>query len=274
MVAACRTLPHGIFFDKPGCINILPCAIAGVPSSAIANKHSDMKPFLSITVACLLAVAAAAQPKTIYLNSKTVSCNVKGVKKECLQYKVKETDTAWSVYTGNNIQGFTYNPGYFYTLQVQPISNKSADWKLLKVVGQTRSTVQQQPGDTLATLTKPLGILVGQWTFSKLSDAAGNLTFSKEFLRFDAAEMKVTGRAGCNSYFGNYTADTSKGKREIHFEAIGHTMMACENLPAENRLLKAMEQVSAWSISDNKLYLKEGDKIVIELTRVVEGGKA
>ncbi len=233
-------------------------------------KCFQMKKFMSLVVAVWIMATAFSQNKTVYLNSKTATCNVKGIKQECLQYKEKQSDTIWSMYPGN-IKGFTYNPGYFYTLQVKSIKNNTPpQWQLVKVVSKTKSTVQQQPGDTVAMLSHTLKELVGQWNFSKLPAEPG-VVFTKEFLTFDAAEMRVTGKVSCNGFFGNYTADTTSGKKEIHFEAIGHTMMACESLSTENKMLAAMEKVTAWSVNGDKLYLKAGTTTLIELTRAASG---
>lgn len=217
-----------------------------------------------------IVAVSCSQTKTIYLNSQTVSCNA-GSTQQCLQYKIVETDTAWTTYAGN-IQGFTYNPGYFYTLQVQPVSKVNpSEWKLVKTVSKTKSTAQQPSSDSgIAQLSKPPAALVGQWNFTSLSPEAGGATFTKEFLRFDAVEMRVTGKASCNGFFGNYTSDTTKGEKAIHFEAIGHTMMACENLATENKMLHAMELVDNWQVTGNKLYLKAGTKTIIELTKAAD----
>lgn len=234
-----------------------------------AIKIMNMKNLVSVVAFLCIAALAIAQNKTVYLNSKTATCNVRGIKKECLQYKENENDTAWNMYTGS-IKGFTYNPGFFYTLQVRLLKTAMPQWQLVKLVSKTKSTVQQQPGDTLVMLSQPPAELVGQWNFTNLPAAAG-VVFTIEFLTFDPAEMRVTGKASCNGFFGNYTADTTGGKKELHFEAIGHTMMACENLATENKILAAMEKVTAWSISGNKLYLKAGTVTLIELTRAISG---
>ena len=235
-----------------------------------AIKLFKMKKLLSTVVTIIATTMAFAQNKTVYLNSKTETCNIKGIKQECLQYKDREKDTIWSLYSGS-IKGFMYNLGYFYTLEVKPIKKTApAQWQLIKVVSKIKSTAQQQPGDTMAMLSLPPKELIGQWNFSKLPIDAGT-NFTKEFLTFDADQMRVTGKASCNGFFGNYTADTTGGKKEIHFEAIGHTMMACENLATENKMLAAMEKVTTWSVSGDKLYLKAGTATLLELTRAVSG---
>lgn len=228
-----------------------------------------MKKSISTGLALLITALVMAQPKTIYLNSKTITCDYYGKKKECLQYKNNLQDTAWKTYN-STISGFTYNPGYFYTLQVQQLKSNMPQWRLVKVVSKTKSTVQQLPGDSVANTIKPPAGLMGQWNFSRLLHDAGEINFSpkKEMLRFSETELKITGQASCNSFFGNYTVDSTS---KIKFEAIGHTMMACQAIETENKLMKAMELINNYSIDGSKLYLKADDKILIELTRVTSG---
>jgi heat shock protein HslJ len=229
-----------------------------------------MNKLIYLATALLLTITVAAQPKTIYVNSKTTTCKYYGKTQECLQYKLQQSDTAWQVYQGGSIRGFTYNPGYFYTLQVRQLQSNRQQWSLVKVVSKTKSTIQQQTSDTIAT-AKPPALLIGQWNFTRLLDSTEeiNMSAGKEMLQFDATQLRITGKASCNSFFGNYTVDSTN---TIKFEAIGHTMMACEALATENRMLKAMEMVTSWSVTGNKLYLKAEGKTLIELTKV-EGGK-
>lgn len=224
-----------------------------------------MKKILSLALMLWVSIASMAQPKTVYINSQTITCDYYGRKKECLQYKNNVADTAWKTYN-SSIQGFTYNPGYFYTLQVQQLKSNMPQWKLVKVVSKTKSTTQQQPGDTTANKIKPPAALVGQWYFTRLLNNAAEINFSagKELLQFDANELKITGRASCNNFFSNYTVE---GTHQIKFEAAGHTMMACEAMATETKMLKALELVDSYHATGNKLELKTNGKTLIELTK-------
>ena len=228
-----------------------------------------MKKIISTVIALWITLVLFAQPKTVYINSQTITCNYDGRKKECLQYKNDLKDTAWQTYK-SNIRGFTYNPGYYYTLQVQQLQSRMPQWKLVKVVSKTKSTTQQQSGDTVANNIKPPASLVGQWYFTRLLNDAEGINFSagKELLQFDANELRVTGKASCNSFFSNYTVE---GTNQIKFEAAGHTMMACEAMATETKMLKALELIDSYTVKGNKLELKTNGKTLIELTRVTSG---
>ncbi len=224
-----------------------------------------------ICIAAMLCIATVitAQPAIVYLNSETVTCTNTGKTKECLQYKYKQTDTAWSIYKGGTIRGFTYNPGYFYRLQIRQLPVNRQQWNLLKVISKTKSTVQQQPADSKTgtdTTIKPPSALIGQWKFSKLIVAGKEteLGANNETLQFDPVILKITGRASCNRFFGNYTTGN---EGQIKFEAIGSTRMACEAIDTETSMLKAMEMVTAWRITNSTLYLKTGNTTIIELRR-------
>lgn len=224
-----------------------------------------MKKIILTGIALWIFLTSFAQPKTVYINSQTITCDFYGRKKECLQYKTTENDTAWKTYN-NSIRGFTYNPGYFYTLQVQQLQGNTPQWKLVKVVSKTKSITQQQPGDTVAGKVKPPAALVGQWYFTRLLNDAEGINFSagKELLQFDANELKITGKASCNSFFSNYTVE---GTHQIKFEAAGHTMLACEAMTIETKMLKALELVDSYTITGTKLELQTNGKTLIELTK-------
>jgi len=94
----------------------------------------------------LLLAAACSQPaskpaeaaKTIYLNSKQVDCTGVAPMK-CLQYR-ETSDGSWlNWYSG--IEGFTYEEGNFYTLEIKeekvanpPADGSSIKWILVKEV--------------------------------------------------------------------------------------------------------------------------------------------
>ncbi len=71
-------------------------------------------------------------------------------------------------------------------------------------------------------------------------------------------ENKITGYAGCNNFFGNYTLEN--GNR-IHFSALGSTRMAChENKINESDFLKIFELADNYTINGNKLSLNIGKR--------------
>ena len=79
------------------------------------------------------------------------------------------------------------------------------------------------------------------------------------------SDLSFTGKAPCNSIGGIYTL---KGT-SIKFSNIRVTKMACDNLEQESAFLRLLEEtVSAYSVSETKLLLRDGSSnIVFELER-------
>ena len=73
-------------------------------------------------------------------------------------------------------------------------------------------------------------------------------------------ENRITGNAGCNSFFGAYTW-TAQG---VTFSGMGATRMACPNMEIEDQLLKGLNEIDSYSISQDHKILSflQGTKIV------------
>lgn len=64
-----------------------------------------------------------------------------------------------------------------------------------------------------------------KWELKSLNDREVKFTDnnSEVYLQFNEAEKKVSGRGGCNRFFGNYEMDGDK----LKFSPLGATRMAC-----------------------------------------------
>ena len=67
-------------------------------------------------------------------------------------------------------------------------------------------------------------------------------------LIFHVTDNRVTGNAGCNSFFGEYTLED--GYR-LSMNRLASTMMACENMEIETELLPLLAQVDNFTISED-----------------------
>ncbi|MDO6524710.1 DUF4377 domain-containing protein [Motilimonas sp. 1_MG-2023] len=97
---------------------------------------------LYLLAPALLLAACASQPLTqetlLYVNAETVECT--GVAPmNCLQVKTPETQE-WQLFY-QNIEGFTFEPGFQYQLQVKkemienpPADASSVKYSLIKVI--------------------------------------------------------------------------------------------------------------------------------------------
>ncbi len=68
---------------------------------------------------------------------------------------------------------------------------------------------------------------------------------------------QVTGHAGCNNYFADYTVDGNK----ITIGAPGSTRMACDQpvMDQEFAYLAALQTAATWSITDGRLEMRTAD---------------
>lgn len=86
--------------------------------------------------------SSSEDEKTFIIASQTVDCTGVAPMK-CLQVKEKESDSWRNFY--NNIEGFTYEPGFEYVLKVKtekienpPMDGSSIKYTLVKQVSKTK----------------------------------------------------------------------------------------------------------------------------------------
>lgn len=100
-------------------------------------------------------------------------------------------------------------------------------------------------------------LLTGKW---KLIELMGKPVTEPETPRqqihitFVFADMRVSGSAGCNQYFGTFEMP---GNGRIRFSKIGATMMACPEpaMAAEQEFLKMLEMVDNYAATEKTLSL-------------------
>jgi heat shock protein HslJ len=95
-----------------------------------------------------------------------------------------------------------------------------------------------------------------------ISQIEGYSTISEELsITFEDATNKVTGFAGCNTFFGTYNLDN----QSITFQAIAMTKKYCQmevnNL--ENQFLKALKSANKVSINENIMSLLVNDTVLL-----------
>ena len=86
-------------------------------------------------------------------------------------------------------------------------------------------------------------------------------------ITFDDELNKVTGFAGCNSFFGDYTAQNN----EITFANIAASKKYCQKeiIDLESHFLKALNMVNTFIIKDNILSFLENDTTLFVATKSV-----
>jgi heat shock protein HslJ len=105
------------------------------------------------------------------------------------------------------------------------------------------------------------------WTLASYGDEGNGtavINGTTVTLAFDA-EGKATGSAGCNSYFGGYTA--ADGEFEIG--PLGSTMMNCEEpiMQQEFAFLRVLEAATTYAVDGDRLEIAAPDGQVLSLDR-------
>lgn len=94
----------------------------------------------------------------------------------------------------------------------------------------------------------------GEWELRELAGAPAptGVGGRRATLRFESDATRVSGFAGCNRYFAEYTLDGTG----LRFGAVGMTRMACdEGMTLEQRLSAALEAARGYRLNGNELTL-------------------
>jgi heat shock protein HslJ len=71
-----------------------------------------------------------------------------------------------------------------------------------------------------------------------------------------AAENRIVGNGGCNSFFGRYELP---GGNKISIKSIGATKMACQDMSIESELFKVLETADSFTTRGDTLLLSKGN---------------
>lgn len=117
----------------------------------------------------------------------------------------------------------------------------------------------------------------------KVIDVAGNVQLSGDYtvnsvdgnslgvikptITFAALSGRVSGNAGCNNYFGDYTINNNT----LTFGELAATKKMCQKgqMEVENQFLEVMNNVGGYRIQDNvlTLYAKSDQSVLITATK-------
>lgn len=109
-----------------------------------------------------------------------------------------------------------------------------------------------------------------QWVLQQLEGEDIDPSKNGKLISFtlNAKENKVTGYAGCNSFFGNYTLEA--GNR-ISFSTLGLTKMACpEDDFKESELMKVLDMTDNYRINGDQLELNIGRRAPLAIFKKVD----
>lgn len=180
---------------------------------------------------------------TVYIAPYQVDCEGEGPQK-CLLVKEDPSDEFQFFYFG--IEGFEFEPGYSYQLQVRkenvenpPAGGSSVNWILVEM------------------LDKSISLEGNLWGLKSYLNADGQLAEiipgSKVTAEFIGGT--VSGLAGCNNYFGSYELSDN----DLTIGQVGMTEMYCAEpvglMEQEGQYLTALQSAVSYQIEDDQLLI-------------------
>jgi heat shock protein HslJ len=204
--------------------------------------------FSLAAVLVLSACVSSPTPveKTLFVAPQTVECPGAD-SQQCLQIKENPEDEYQP--TSASIEGFEFAPGYEYELRVVEESTDSdteSQWRLIEVVSST-------------PLSSPLNET--QWELIRYISAQGQLAdiLAETQVTLEFADGKLSGSAGCNSFFGDYASDASS----LTIGSIGYTEMFCTSpegvMEQESAYLSALLDAASYTINGKNLTITSSD---------------
>ena len=172
----------------------------------------------------------------------------------CMQVKNSVEDN-WT-YFYDQIEGFTYEPGFSYELLVKkedvenpPADDSSINWILVEEV--SKSPVEMPRMDLTGTEWN----LVSNQGNAPIGDTGITLLFEEE--------GQFGGSSGCNNYFGGYEHN---GFSFSTTGPLASTLMACEEqiMNQETNYLTKLDQIEYIQVEDGRLLLVSPDGLYLE----------
>jgi len=197
-----------------------------------------MKPFIFILLLSLIT-KSCDETKHIYISDHLVDCEGVAPQK-CMLIKEKIVDD-WSNFY-DNIEGFTYEEGYEYLLNVKikKINNPPADGSSFKYI--LIEVFEKKKTVIPITLNNKWKVI----SMKGIDSLNINLT-----IQFNDKEKRISGFAGCNNYFGNYDLKNI----QLDISKMGITRKMCPDMTIENAFINNLKNVSYYKIEEGKLFL-------------------
>lgn len=192
------------------------------------------------------ALPARAELRMIEVDSRQVDC-VGVAPAKCLRVR-DASDQPWRLFHGA-IEGFAFEPGYRYRLQVEEIAvaDPPADGSSLRTVlrEMVRKVAVEPPADPFAGKV---------WRLFELQAGGPALQPTALItLAIDAPGGRASGKGGCNNWFATAAVDGPN----LKLTGMGATMMACPPpaLEEERAFLDALGRVQGYVVADDGLGL-------------------
>jgi heat shock protein HslJ len=277
---------YELYYDKIAGFNYEP----GNSYNLLVKVDSvkDEKSGMYVTKYSLIKVLSkkveAKQPegelKTLEISEEMTACEDNKGKRKCML--AREPGKKFFEIFYETIEGFNYVEGNAYTVQVRMISipgdagkAMTFRYKLVKILSQTSKGVSVTPPvNQPAADVKNTPLITSGPDSTGLSGKLWQVQlFRKDTVAYDVKDLNMTllihtdqgrlsGKSSCNTYFAGLSFDKTKFKTT----PVGSTKLYCTNvMKAEDDYFEALQSVDNYEILNNMLYLKKGDKAIIEL---------
>jgi len=203
---------------------------------------------------------------TMYVGPELVDCT--GVApQQCMQVK-QDPSAEYTLFYGQ-IEGFTFEPGYEYELQVRvenvenpPADGSSLKYTLIEVVSQTPVSGTVAPAEA----GEATALADTMWQLQSLQGA--EVAAGTEITAVFGADGTLSGSSGCNNYSTSYTVD---GSTLTINAAIAATMMACDEpvMQQETGYLAVLPTATSWVIDGNSLTLSDASGAAVAVYTAV-----
>lgn len=201
----------------------------------------------------------AAQPQvvTMFVGPELAECT--GVA-PMMCMMVKYTPEEEYTFFYDQIDGFTFEPGYEYELlvEVTQVANPPADasslsYRLVEIVSQT----------AVAATAETVALEGPRWVLVEYQNANGETVAALPDQEATAVfqEGQISGSGSCNNYFGTYVADGNT----LSIGTLGSTMMACmpdELMQQEAAVLANLQAAATYTIEGDRLMIANADGVV------------
>jgi heat shock protein HslJ len=193
-----------------------------------------------------------SKKEIFWVDSARVDCVGIGPMK-CLQIKRTE-DGSWENFY-DTIEGFDYEPGYLYTLEVAinslPKENLPADKSMLTY--RLVNVVSKKPDPKIR--------LNDIWVATHINNSALDRSKKLPQIEMSLKKMQLMGTDGCNSIRCEIN-DLSENS--ISFGAMMGTKKMCPNMEVPNQFNNALAIVTSYNFKDLELslYDQEGQEVL------------
>lgn len=211
-----------------------------------------------LTLVLMFGFSLASKAEVIKMVIKEELASFTGVAPmTCMQVKYK-TSKNWELFY-NQISGFKYKAGYRYVILVDRTKRKNVpadasiyEYKLKRIVQKTKVKVKANTAWDY--------VLKRKWKLIQMNGVTQ--TTSPVYITFDGEKKHVTGKSGCNNFFGSY----DKSEETLVFKQMAGTRMACseELNKLEHQFLSLLgDKAFKFDVADQTLNLYQNNKLVL-----------